>query len=60
MLTYKIQYNFKVFHKLPNISNMVCMLYPVFEEILGFQQISLQFMRYFRIFKIFHLQIISF
>ena len=60
MLTYKIQYDFKVFHKLQNISNTVRTPYPAFEEILSFQQISLRFTRYFRIFKIFHLQIISF
>ena len=60
MLTYKVQYNFEVFHKLQNISNTVHMPHPIFEEILGFRQISLRFMRYFRIFEIFHLQIISF
>ena len=36
MSTYKIQYDFEVFHKLQNISNMAHTPYPVFKEYLGF------------------------
>ena len=56
----KIQYDLEVFHKLQNISNTAHTPYPVFEEIMGFRQISLRFMRYFTIFKIFQTSIYKF